>query len=108
MSLERPQSAVLASHIAAITGDGSAWLTRLSNANATGQPWRNLEEVDVTYLASGVVIHTREVLEFGTFERIALGATAEGLHILVVTTDGRLLHQLDPQGFVKVGVTGCN
>jgi hypothetical protein len=96
MALERPQGAVFTSHIAGITGEGSAWLTRLSNTGAAGQPWRNLEEVEATIIGVGVVFHTRLVLEFGTFERIALGATSEGLHILVVTTDGRLLHQLDP------------
>jgi hypothetical protein len=80
--------------IAGVTGDGSAWLSRLSGDTAS--QWRNLEEVEVDYTAGGVVIHTRQVLEFGTFERIALGVTTEGLHIVAVTTDGRLLHQLDP------------
>jgi hypothetical protein len=82
-------------NIGGVTGDGSAWLTRLTNAfSATA--WRNLEEVDTQISGGSWEGHLRMVVDVGTFERTALGVTSEGLHVLAVTTDGRLLHQLDP------------
>jgi hypothetical protein len=81
-------------NVGGVTGDGSAWLTRLTAFTATA--WRDLEEVDTVVVGGPWVGHLRMVVDVGTFERIALGVTDEGLHVLAVTTDGRLLHQLEP------------
>jgi hypothetical protein len=81
-------------NVGGVTGDGGAWLTRLTAFTATA--WRDLEEADTVVVGGPWEGHLRMVVDVGTFERIALGVTYEGLHVLAVTTDGRLLHQLEP------------
>jgi hypothetical protein len=78
----------------AVTGDGRVWLAA-RNGSST-QPWRDLEEVNVVITGSGTVINTTQIVDVGTFQRVAGAATTEGLHILGVTTNGHLLHQLRP------------
>jgi hypothetical protein len=78
----------------AVTGDGRVWLAA-RNGSST-QAWRDLEEVNVVITGGGVVINTTQIIDVGTFQRVAGAATTEGLHILGVTTGGHLLHQLRP------------
>lgn len=78
----------------AVTGDGRVWLA--ARNGSTTQPWRDLEEVNVVISGSGVVVNTTQIVDVGTFQRVAGAATTEGLHILGVTTRGQLLHQLRP------------
>ena len=78
----------------AVTGDGRVWLAARNGAGA--QPWLDLEEVNVVITGNGVVINTTQVIDVGTFQRVAGATTTEGLHILGVTTNGHLLHQLRP------------
>ena len=90
-----------------MTGDGSAWLTRLTAFTATA--WRDLEEQDVHLVGGSWDAHFRMVVGVGTFERVGLGVTSEGVHVLGATTDGRLLHQLEPspnQKFRQVELEG--
>ena len=76
-----------------VTGDGRILLAaqRSDNSWAT---WRDLEEGDIEIIGSGVDVKTRGIVDVGTFERIALATTNEGLHILGVTSSGKLYHQL--------------
>jgi hypothetical protein len=75
-------------------------LTRLVWVGGDGRLWTALLQVSGT----ATLLTDVEALagdrgafrDVGTFERIALGVTDEGLHVLAVTTDGRLLHQLEP------------
>jgi hypothetical protein len=78
----------------AVTGDGRVWLAA-RNGSST-QPWRDLEEVNVVITGNGVVINTTQIVDVGTFQRVAGATTTEGVHILGVTTSGHLLHQLRP------------
>ncbi|HEY7622192.1 MAG TPA: hypothetical protein VH834_20650 [Solirubrobacteraceae bacterium] len=78
----------------AVTGDGRVWLAARNGAGI--QPWQDLEEVNVVISGGGVEIHTTQIVDVGTFQRVAGAATTEGLHILGVTTGGHLLHQLRP------------
>jgi hypothetical protein len=94
IAVRRVAGTTYTSHIAGVSGDGSAWLTRHVGTTDT---WQNLEEVQVdTVGTGGVLIRSRQVLDVGTFDRIAVAYTTEGLHVVAVTTDGRLLHQLEP------------
>jgi hypothetical protein len=78
----------------AVTGDGRVWLAA-RNGSST-QPWRDLEEVNVVVTGGGVVVNTTQIVDVGTFQRVAGASTTEGVHILGVTTNGHLLHQLRP------------
>lgn len=78
----------------AVTGDGRVWLAARNGAGV--QPWRDLEEVNVVITGGGVVINTTQIVDVGTFQRVAGATTTEGLHVLGVTTNGHLLHQLLP------------
>jgi hypothetical protein len=78
----------------AVTGDGRVWLAARNGAGI--QPWQDLEVVDVVISGGGVEIHTTQIVDVGTFQRVAGATTTEGLHILGVTTNGHLLHQLRP------------
>ena len=77
-----------------VTGDGRAW--RAPRTGSATPVWRDLELVDVVVTGTGVVINTTQVIDVGTFHRIAGATTVEGLHVLGVTTNGHLLHQLLP------------
>jgi hypothetical protein len=79
--------------VLAVTGDGRVWLAA---RNGSGPRWRDLEEVNVVISGGGVVINTTQVIDVGTFQRIAGAPTTQGVHILGVTTNGHLLHQLMP------------
>jgi hypothetical protein len=86
-------------HFVAVTGDGRIWLaSRL--ADGTWQRWRDLELRRVQYVSDGVVIVTEELADVGTFRRAAATTSSQGLHILGITTDGRLWHQLRPDPWV--------
>ena len=78
----------------AVTGDGRVWLAARNGSGV--QPWRDLEEVNVVITANGVVINTTQIVDVGTFQHVAGATTTEGMHILGVTTNGHLLHQLRP------------
>jgi hypothetical protein len=78
----------------AVTGDGRVWLAARNGSGV--QAWRDLEEVNVVISGGGVVINTTQVVDVGTFQRVAGAPTTQGLHILGVTTNGHLLHQLMP------------
>jgi hypothetical protein len=78
----------------AVSGDGHAWLAMHNPDTQVWTSWYNLEEAEVVITGPGVEIHRREPVEFGTFERLALATTTEGLHVLGITTNGQLLHQL--------------
>ncbi len=78
----------------AVTGDGRVWLAARNGAGT--QPWRDLEEVNVVITGGGVVINTTQIIDVGTFQRVAGATTTQGVHILGVTTNGHLLHQLRP------------
>lgn len=78
----------------AVTGDGRVWLA--ARSNSSNQPWQDLEEVNVVITGDGWVVHTTQIIDVGTFQRVAGAATTEGMHMLGVTTNGQLLHQLRP------------
>ena len=66
-----------------VTGDGHVWLaTYLPNGLLSS--WRDLE------------ISNIGTVDVGTFATAAAASTTEGLHIVGVTTDGRIWHQLRP------------
>jgi hypothetical protein len=76
-----------------VTGEGRVWVAA---HNGTWQQWRDLEEVNVVITGGGVVINTTQIVDVGTFERVAAATASEGVHILGVTSNGHLLHQLRP------------
>ena len=78
----------------AVSGDGRAWLAVHDPVTQGWTSWHNLEEADFVLTGNGVVVRGRDVAEFGTFERLALATTTEGLHVLGVTSNGQLWHQL--------------
>jgi hypothetical protein len=78
----------------AVTGDGRVW--RAARNGSSVGPWLDLEEVNAVVTGGGVVVNTTQIVDVGTFQRVAGAATTEGMHILGVTTNGRLLHQLRP------------
>jgi hypothetical protein len=77
-----------------VTGDGRIVAAALNPATNSWTTWRNLEERDFVLVGPGVTVTYRDIGEFGTFERVALATTTEGLHMLGVTTNGMLFHQL--------------
>ena len=78
-----------------VTGDGRIVAAARDPANNSWTRWRNLEEADFVLVGpTGVRMTYRDIGEFGTFERVALATTTEGLHVLGVTTNGQLFHQL--------------
>lgn len=82
-------------HIVGVTGDGRIWLaSRLADGSWRG--WRDLELTRFVITANGVLIDGEQITDVGTFHRAAATASSEGLHLLGVTTDGRLWHQLRP------------
>jgi hypothetical protein len=78
-----------------VTGDGRVWLAS-RNGSATWVPWRDLEEVNVVITGGGWNVTTTAIADVGTFERVAAATTTEGEHILGVTSNGHLFHQLRP------------
>ena len=78
-----------------MTGDGRIVAAAHNPESNAWTTWKNLEEADFISVApTGVNITYPDIDEFGTFERVALATTTEGLHILGVTTNGQLFHQL--------------
>jgi hypothetical protein len=77
-----------------ITGDGRSWWTRRAHGSGTWQPWLNLETTPLTISGPGISVTTTTTIDVGTFARIAAGVTTEGLHILGITTNGRIWHQI--------------
>jgi hypothetical protein len=78
-----------------VAGDGRIVAAARDPANNSWTRWRNLEEADFVLVGpTGVRMTYRDIGEFGTFERVALATTTEGLHVLGVTTNGQLFHQL--------------
>jgi hypothetical protein len=79
----------------AVTGDGRILLATYNPNSNAWTTWRNLEEADFVLVGPpGVMVTYRDIAEFGTFQRMALATTTEGLHVLGVTTNGQLFHQL--------------
>jgi hypothetical protein len=80
-----------------VTGDGRIVAAARDADSNAWTTWRNLEEADFVLVGpTGVRMTYRDIAEFGTFERVALATTTEGLHVLGVTTNGQLFHQLQP------------
>ena len=52
------------------------------NGSST-QPWRDLEEVNVVVTANDVVINTTQIVDVGTFQRVAGATSTAGLHLSV-------------------------
>jgi hypothetical protein len=78
-----------------VTGDGRIVAAAHNPVSNSWTTWKNLEETDLVLVGpTGVRVTYRDIGEFGTFERVALATTTEGLHILGVTTNGQLFHQL--------------
>ncbi|GAA0929434.1 hypothetical protein [Virgisporangium aurantiacum] len=80
----------------AVTGDRRVLLATRHPVTGTWTTWRNLEEADFAIIGNGVFIPYRDIFDFGTFERLALATTTEGLHVLGVSSNGHLFHQLQP------------
>ena len=96
VALANPNVAGGPFYYAGVTGDGRI-MAAAHNPDNSWTTWRNLEEADFVLIGpSGVRVTYRAIGEFGTFERVALATTTEGLHILGVTTNGMLFHQLQP------------
>lgn len=82
-------------HFIAVTGDGRIWLAS-HLTNGSWRTWRDLELTRFVITGPGVYIEGEEVTDVGTFQRAAATTASEGLHLLGVTTNGRLWHQLRP------------
>jgi hypothetical protein len=78
-----------------VTGEGRVWLAS-QNGSAAWQTWRDLEEINVVITGDGWNVTTTAIADVGTFERVAAATTTEGAHILGVTSNGHLFHQLRP------------
>jgi hypothetical protein len=83
----------MASSFLAVTGDGHVWLAS-QFSNGTWAKWLDLETYIGTYSGGGVSGTYTAVADVGTFSAVAAAVTNEGLHVLGVTTNGRLWHQL--------------
>lgn len=79
--------------VLAVTGDGHVWI---ASHNGTGpwNQWRDLETYTATYSGNGVSGTYTATADVGTFARVSAASTSEGLHVVGVTTNGRLWHQL--------------
>jgi hypothetical protein len=88
------------STVVAVTGDGHVWIAK-QQSGGTWTRWDDLELTTTTTLffdpitgtASGFSTSTSEA-DVGTFARISAASTSVGLHVVGVTTNGRLWHQL--------------
>ncbi|MGW6501293.1 hypothetical protein [Nonomuraea angiospora] len=76
-----------------VTGDGRVWLASENNS-ATWQQWRDLEEINKVVGGGPWTWKTTEIADVGTFVRVAAATTSEGEHVLGVTSNGHLFHQL--------------
>lgn len=76
----------------AVTGDGHVWLATF---DGTWQTWRDLETFIATFTGgpgvSGTFTATQDV---GTFATVSTATASEGIHIVGVTTNGQIWHQL--------------
>jgi hypothetical protein len=79
--------------IAAVSGDGRAWL---ANNSGTWQAWEDLETTIVTVTGGPWTVTTTGLADVGDLLRISLGETVDGLHVVGLTADGRIWHQLRP------------
>lgn len=79
----------------AVSGEGRAWMAT-QFIGGTWQQWQDLETITIVVTGPGVSWTTTGIADVGTFERIAGATTTEGQHILGVTSNGRLWHQLRP------------
>jgi hypothetical protein len=77
----------------AVTGDGHVWLATVDGT--TWQKWRDLETFLATFSGgpgvSGTFTKTEDV---GTFATASTASTSEGIHVVGVTTNGQIWHQL--------------
>jgi hypothetical protein len=83
----------MATSIVAVTGDGHVWIAS-QFSNGTWAKWLDLETYTGTFSGgswSGTYTATADV---GSFSKVSCAATNEGLHVVGVTTNGRLWHQL--------------
>jgi hypothetical protein len=86
-------SEALMTQIVAVTGDGHVWLaTQFSNG--TFAQWRDLETLTVTFSGGSWSGTATMIEDVGSFSKVSCAATTEGLHVVGVTTNGRLWHQL--------------
>jgi hypothetical protein len=76
----------------AVTGDGHVWLATF---DGTWQTWRDLETFIATFSGGpgvgGTFTATQDV---GTFATVSTATASEGIHIVGVTTNGQIWHQL--------------
>jgi hypothetical protein len=82
-----------ASTYLAVTGDGHVWLAS-QFSNGTWAKWLDLETYTATYSGGNWSGTYTAVADVGTFSGVAAAVTNEGLHVVGVTTNGRLWHQL--------------
>jgi hypothetical protein len=90
---EATDADIAARSVVAATGDGHVWLAQALPAGILSA-WVDLETYTATFSGgpwSGTFTTTFDV---GTFSTVAAGWTAEGLHVVGTTTNGRLWHQL--------------
>ena len=83
----------MATSIVAVTGDGHVWIAS-QFSNGTWAKWLDLETYTATFSGgswSGTFTATADV---GSFSKVSCAVTNEGLHVVGVTTNGRLWHQL--------------
>lgn len=93
VALANPNAAGGSYFYGGVTGDGRIVAAAHNPESNAWTTWKNLEEADFVSVApTGVNITYPDIDEFGTFERVALATTTEGLHILGVTTNGQLFH----------------
>ena len=74
-------------------GDGHVWIAS-QFSNGTWAKWLDLETYTATFSGgswSGIFTATADV---GSFSKVSCAVTNEGLHVVGVTTNGRLWHQL--------------
>jgi hypothetical protein len=76
-----------------VTGEGRVWVASQNGSGSTGQ-WRDLEEINIVITGGGWTVNTTGIADVGTFERVAGGTTSEGEHVLGVTSNGHVFHQL--------------
>jgi hypothetical protein len=86
-------SEALGTHIVTVTGDGHVWIaTQFSNG--TFAQWRDLETFTANFSGGSWSGTTTVTADVGSFSKVSCATTTEGLHVVGVTTNGRLWHQL--------------
>jgi hypothetical protein len=79
--------------IVAVTGDGHVWIAE-KPLNGAWKQWRDLETYTASFSGGGISGTFTATADVGTFSRVTAASTTQGLHVVGVTTNGRLWHQL--------------